>query len=214
MKRLFIFTVAIISVTVFIKCTGSENEPFFTGKINYEYSYESETLNADSLKQIKPSKSVFNYDLNNYQSRFIGNDTFSYYYSGLWNKAVSQTNSNSDFECEDYSLPTDSILSFKLYDTAEIIMGYHCRVIEFQTKRFWNRYYVSRDLKISPATYQKHKAYNLSFYGEQTGGGLILKLEHRFKNYTMKGVVTGIEKKDKHFKALDLPEDKFKLICK
>jgi len=56
----------------------------------------------------------------------------------------------------------------------------HASILEIQGKYFFTRYYVSRDVKTSPFTWQKHKAYNWSFYGDVAEGGLILKLKHRF----------------------------------
>jgi len=67
--------------------------------------------------------------------------------------------------------------------------------------------------KVAPATYQKHKAYNWDVYGEKGGGGLILKMEHRFKYFSMKGTVTMIKDEPGDFKALQLDERKFLEIC-
>jgi hypothetical protein len=198
--------------------SGQKNEPvtepaYFTGEIAYDYSYESHVLNVDSLVKLKPYRSNFRYDLGNYQSQFIDKDTFTYFYSGSLNKCVSETNSQKNYECEDYSTATDSILSFKVYDTDEKVLGYKCRILEYQSKIFRNKYYVSTDLKIAPATYQKHLAYNWKFYGEQTGGGLILKLEHRFKNYVMKGIASGIVQQQQNYKALQVDEAVFNKAC-
>ncbi|MES2863986.1 MAG: hypothetical protein V4666_07700 [Bacteroidota bacterium] len=192
---------------------STDNTKYFTGSVEYQYSYESNKVNTDSLRRTKPFKSFFRYDTNDYQSQFIGKDTYTYFYSGKLNKCISETNSKKDYECEDYSSLTDSIISFKVYDTDEKILGHRCKIVEYQTKYFWNRYYVSRDLKISPHTYQKHLAYNWSFYGDKANGGLILKLEHRFKNYTMKGIAVGIKEFDKTFKGNEISEKLFEEIC-
>ncbi|MBK6544441.1 MAG: hypothetical protein IPG12_04105 [Saprospiraceae bacterium] len=189
------------------------NTKYFTGIIKYKYTYESNVLNADSLKRIKPNKSLFRYDNNDYQSQFIGKDTLTYFYSGKLNKCLSETNSKKDYDCEDYGMLTDSIIYFKIYNTDETIMGYKCKIIEYQTKYFWNKYYVSRDLKISPNTYIRHLAYNWSFYGTKTNGGLILKLEHRFKNYIMKGEAVEIKKYNDTFIANEIAQNKIEEIC-
>ncbi len=207
------FQLAILFCLIFfLRCGGSKGK-YFTGTLEYAYSYESSILNADSLAQVKFAKSIFRYDLNDYQSQFISKDTFTYFYSGSLNKCLSETNSRRDYECEDYAAPTDSILYFKVYDTDEKVLGHPCRILEFQSKYFWNRYYVSKDLKIAPNTYQKHLAYNWAFYGEKAEGGLILKLEHRFKNYTMKGIVTDLKQYGADFKALEKDAQVLKEIC-
>lgn len=187
---------------------------YFTGIVEYKYSYESNTLNADSLSQHKPYKSVFHYDTLNYQSRFIGADTMTYYYSGQSGKCIGQTNSEMKFECEDYRIATDSILSFKVSETNEKIMGHNCSTIEWQGKYFYNIFYVSTDFKIAPGTYRNHHSYNWKFYGDKTGGGLILKSEHRFKNYTMKGIAVNIKEETKDFKALGIGNEVFDVNCK
>lgn len=206
---------ALVFVSYFLLFLNScSNQPhYFTGEIKYQYTYESNTLNIDSLIKQKPHESIFRYDTLNYQSRFIGTDTITYYYSGKLNKCVSQTNSRKNFECEDYSITNDSIISFKIYDTDEIVLGHRCKIIEWQGKYFYNKFYVATDLNISPATYKKHLAYNWKFYGEKTEGGLILKSEHRFKNYTMKGVAVSINKEPNNFNALKIGNEILEKIC-
>jgi len=208
------------------------------GTIEYQYSYESSTLNVDSLTKYKPYKSEFRFDTINYQSRFFGIDTMTYYYSGQLKKCISQTNSDKNVACEDYSIATDSIIFFKItetsneimghpfriierqgkyfyiYEKTERIMGHHCRIIEWQGKYFYNIYYVSTDLKIAPYTYKDHLAYNWKFYGEKTGGGLILKSEHRFKNFTMRSNVVNIKEEGNDFKSFMIGNDQFDIYCK
>jgi hypothetical protein len=206
----------IVFVLLFLSaCSATTNEvnPYFIGEIQYRYSYTSDELNTDSLTQQRPAAAIFRYDTLHYQSKFIGKDTFIYFYSGILNKAVSKKNSSMEKGCEDYSQPTDSILSFSIYDTDVKVLGYPCRILEFRSKIFHTRYYVSTDLKIAPGTYQKHKAYNWSFYGRQTNGGLILKLEHRFKNYTMTGIATTLTTKDNPFSALEIEEKEMLQLC-
>lgn len=205
----------IIFLTYSLLLLSSCNEShYFMGTIEYQYTYESSTLNADSLTKYKPFKSEFRYDYLNYQSRFFGVDTITYYYSGKLGKCISQINDEEIFQCEDYRIQTDSIISFKVYETEEKIMGYNCRIIEWQGKYFYNIFYVSTDLKIATGTYKDHLSYNWKFYGEKTGGGLILKSEHRFKNYTMKGIVVNIKGEDDYFKALIVDNKNFEINCK
>ena len=73
----------IIFLTYSLLLLSSCNEShYFMGTIEYQYTYESSTLNADSLTKYKPFKSEFRYDYLNYQSRFFGVETITYYYSG------------------------------------------------------------------------------------------------------------------------------------
>ena len=195
-------------------CGTKETEKYFTGIIEYTYTYSSDSLNVDSLSKLRPGKSDFRYDFNNYQSRFITQDTETYYYSGKLNKCLSETNNQKNYSCEDYSLVTDSVLSWKIFDTEERVLGQRCRILEMQKGNSWVRYYVSKELKIAPATYQKHQSYNWDIYGENASGGLILKSENRFKLFTMKGTATKIQVQKDNFRALETNDSIFTSICK
>jgi len=209
MNRLLLFF-----VMIFVIGCKSQSKKYFTGTIGYAYTYSSDSLNADSLAMARPSKSLIRYDTINYQSKFIGVDTIVYYYSGKFNKGLSGTGHLGKYECEDYGTFTDSVISYKLLDTDEKILGYGCKILEIQKKNSWLRYYVSKELKIAPATYRQHKSYNWDFYGEKANGGLILRSEHRFKYFTMKGIATAIELNAADFKALEIDEKLFSQFCK
>lgn len=206
-KVIFLFSF----ILLFFSCS---KPGYFTGVIEYKYKYESVILNTDSLTKLKPNKSEFRYDTYNYQSRFFAQDTTTYYYSGQWGKCISQINSTNKFDCEDYRVLTDSVLSYKEYETNEKILGQNCKIIEWQGKYFYNIFYVSTDLKISPHTYKKHLSYNWKIYGEKAKGGLILKTEHRFKNYIMKGIAVNVKKEKKDFKSLSIDNTNFEIYCK
>ena len=119
-------------------------------------------------------------------------------------KCISQINSTNKFECEDYSVSTDTILSYKEYETNEKILGQKCKIIEWQGKYFYNIFYVSTDMQISQTTYKNHVSYNLKFYGEKSKVILILKSEHRFKNYTMKGIAVSMKEEKNDFTSLNI----------
>jgi len=207
-------TIYCLLLLVLLNTSGCNNkEKYFSGELVYSYTYESSLLNTDSLAKERPVKGIFRYDLANYQSRFQGKDTFTYYYSGSLNKALSQAGSSQDYECEDYGMATDSVISWKRYPADEKILGQHCDILELQKKTSFVKYYVSKEEKTAPATYQKHKAYNWDVYGEKANGGLILKMEHRFKIFTMKGIATDLKKQDAKFKALEIDENKMFELC-
>lgn len=208
MKSLLLFF-----AMIFIIGCDSQSNKYFTGTIEYAYTYRSDSLNADSLAKTRASKSLIRYDTINYQSKFIGVDTISYYYSGRVNKCLSETNHLGNYDCEDYGAFTDSVISYKLTDTDEKILGYSCKILEIQKKNSWLRYYVSNELKIAPATYRRHISYNWDIYGDKANGGLILRSEHRFKYFTMNGIATAIEKAA-DLKALEIDEKLFSQFCK
>ena len=199
----------VIFIILFIAGCKNSGNKYYTGIVEYTYTYSSDSLNIDSLTAIRPSKSILRYDTLNYQSEFIATDTIIYYYSGLYNICLSATKHRDNYECEDYSAFTDSVISYRLYDTDEKILGYPCKILEVQKKNSWLQYYVSNELKISPGTYRKHVSYNWDFYGEKTNGGLILRSEHRFKSFTMHGIATAVNIKPGNFKALEIDEKLF-----
>jgi len=208
------FLSIVLVVLSFTGCNIADRK-YFTGTIQYTYTYTSDSWNVDSLSKTRPFKSLQRYDTVNYQSKFVSNDdTTAYYYSGTLNQCLSRTNSFGQLTCEDYSAFTDSVVSYRLIDTDEKILGYRCKILEIQKKNSWLRYYVSNDLKVAPATYRRHASYNWDFYGEKANGGLILRSEHRFKYFTMKGIATTINKSNSHFKALEIDEGLFARYCK
>lgn len=190
-----------------------EEYPYFQGEIEYAYSYETESLDLDSLMELKPSKGIFRYDLANYQSKFFAKDTTSYFYLSETNSAISQTNNVFDQSCQDYGIPTDSIIYFNIYETNEEVLKQACKVVEYKSKSMWNQYMVSKEMKISPKTYKNHVADNWQFYGEEAAGGLILRLEHRYPSYTMKGIATRIKIFYNSETALEISAEKIKNLC-
>src|SRR5688572_37474 len=208
MNRLLLFF-----AMIFIIGCKRQSKKYFTGTIEYGYTYSSDSLNADSLAKTIPSKSLIRYDTVNYQSKFIGVDTIVYYYSGRSNKSLSGTGDLENYVCEDYGVFTDSVISYKLTHTDEKILGYSCKILEIQKKNSWLRYHVGNDLKIAPATYRQHISYNWDVYGDKANGGLILRSEHRFKYFTMKGTATAIELGAADFKALEIDEKLFSQFC-
>ena len=196
-----------------LSCKSKEHK-YFTGIVEYAYTYASDSLNVDSLAKVRPAKGILRYDTLDYQSQFIAADTNNNYYSGTLNKCVSQTNHKGGYECQDYGAFTDSIISYKIIDTDEKILGYTCKILEVQKKNSWLQYYFSTDLKIAPGTYNKHVSYNWDFYGGKANGGLILRSEHRLKYFTLKGTATSISQKDYKFKALEIDEKIFSQFCK
>ncbi|MGQ0738358.1 MAG: hypothetical protein ACT4OJ_04795 [Bacteroidota bacterium] len=130
--RLFI----LLMLSIHAGCKSRNKEKYFTGTIEYNYTYTSNSLNIDSISALRHRKAYFRYDENNYVSQFIHPDTTTYYYSGTLNKCISETNSLKNYECEDYSLITDPVLSFRIYDSDEKILGHTCRVLEIQKKKY------------------------------------------------------------------------------
>lgn len=212
-SKLTVILLLLISIVACKSREESKKRPYFTGTINYVYTYSSDSVDADSLARTRPTQSFFRYDEKDYQSQFIASDTETYYYSGTLNKCASKTGYPAFYGCEDYNTPTDSVLSSKLYNTDEKVLGYSCKVLEMQKKNSWVKYYISTDIKIAPATYQKHKSYNWDFYGNKGEGGLILRSEHRFKLFTMSGIATALKEYGKGFKALEIDKKTLDSLC-
>ena len=194
-------------------CKNGKKDSYFSGTVDYSYTYSSDSLNADSIARQRPLKSRFSYDTTGYQSVFWGPDTMKYYYSGSRNRCISQTGTAGEYQCEDYSIQTDRVISTRVYDTDEKILGYNCRILEMQKENSLVKYYISTGLKIAPATYVNHRSYNWDTYGKEANGGLILKLEHRFRFFTMHGIATGITSMTGSFKALEIPETAWATHC-
>ena len=196
------------------KPTKADASQYFQGEIHYKYSYSSETLNLGYLESKRPKRGVFKYDLQHYQSIFYGPSITSYYYSGITNHAISSIDGAFDINCTDYGINPDSLLHFEVHPTDEKILGQDCMIVEFQTPNVYTRYHVSKSVFLAPDTYQKHLAYNWSLYGEQGKGGIILKAEHFFSNFTMIGEVSKIVPYENGERAWDITEDAFAQACR
>jgi len=210
MKKIYL--IFIVPVLLMTACSN-HGKKYFTGTITYDYTYTSEHLDVDSLKAVRPFTGFFRYDTTGYQSRFIGKDTNTYFYSGDFNKCLAETGSQKNYTCENYNMATDSVMTFRIYDAEKKILGHECFVIEMQKKRSTVKYYYSKKLRMAPMTYDHHHAYNWDFYGAKSDGGLVLKLEHRFGDFVMVGIATEIKKGDENFKALEIDDKLFTEIC-
>jgi hypothetical protein len=206
--------IQLILLLTIIGCNNRIKKEYFTGEVFYDYSYESSTLDVDSLAAFRAAKGVIRYDRINYQSRFTGKDTLTCYYAASINKCLMQMGISANYDCEDYGVSNDSVLSSRVYPAAGKILEQECDIVELLKKNSLVRYHVSREIKIAPATYKDHKAYNWDVYGEKGKGGLILKTEHVFKHFTLKGIATGIKHGTAGFAALEMEEKKLDSICR
>ncbi len=199
MNRLSQIWKAVCLLPLVVQCSNPSalpptGSPWFEGDITYQYTYSSSSLNADSLAQLRPHTGIMRFKGADYQSEFLASDTsYSVYVSSI-NRGYGYTNQQANEYCEDYSELTDSIIHHRVYATDTTILGHSCKVLEFQTTRALNRYYVSTTTPYHPDSYRHHKAYNWSFIGAQAEGGIVLKVEHHFGAYTMIGIATAVNK--------------------
>ncbi len=186
---------------------------YFQGEIHYNYDYASETRNLGYIRSKRPKSGVFKYDLQHYQSNFYGATQRSYYYSGITNHAISSVDGAFDIKCTDYGINPDSLLHFEVHPTDVKIQGQACMIVEYQTVNVYTRYHVSKEVFLAPDVYQKHLAYNWSLYGQQGKGGIILKAEHFFDQFTMIGEVSKIVRYENGESAWDITEEAFQKAC-
>lgn len=211
-KHIFILSLLTLFIVLFISCGQAPS--YFEGKIIYQYSYESETLNADSLAENRTASSEFYYQGARYKNSFIGKTIDRYIFNGDTGFSYHESSQTDTILCEDYRLPTDSVINLQIIPTKEKVLGYATQIIEivgkFSTTKFW----VSTTLKTNPDWYKSHQAYNWHFYLEQADGGIILKVEHIFKHFTMHGIATEVKLMDVPEKIFELQKDKILLDCK
>ena len=169
-----------------------EQEAWFSGRIVYSYSYSSSELDADSLALERWSSGQMIFHGPDYMSRYVGLDTSTYFYSGPTGRCAAYEPGKQPY-CEDYRAPTDSIASISIKPASELVLGRTCDLVELKGRWSDTRYWVSRELRMDPASYALHHAYNWKAYADASKGGIILKVEHRFSRYTMHGTATLIE---------------------
>ena len=74
----FIMPVIILMLLLLLNiygCNNKKQDQYFSGEVAYSYTYESSTLNTESLTKERPMQSILRYGMNGYQSQFIGKDT-------------------------------------------------------------------------------------------------------------------------------------------
>lgn len=196
---LFIF----LTCLVFLNCK-TEEVADFEGFIKYEYTYESDSLNVDTLKKHRPSLSLFYYKDSLYLSSFIGQSTDMYIVNGKTGVAYYLSGENDTIVCEDYTKQTHQIKNYNLLPSEETVLGYDTRILEIEMEDATTRFWVSTDLKVNPQNFKNHIAYNWFFYLQKADGGIILKMEHEYPTFTMKGLATQIQ-------SMEVPDSKFHL---
>jgi hypothetical protein len=110
-------------------------------------------------------------------------------------------------------MPTDAILNWKIIDTDEKILGEAVKILEFSTSNIVNRYHYSLKHKVAPFNYDKQLAYSWKFHKELTGGGVLLKVEHIFKKFSITGVATKIETRNVADEEFEIDENRLKRHC-
>ncbi len=197
-------------------CNSEKQHPeetFFEGLIEYAYTYQSDALNVDTLKAQRPYKGMMIYKDSMYKSVFVANHkTETYIYNNAEGIAYDLSAEDS-IDCEDYKIQKDSILRYEILETDEKILGHEVKILEFDSKYATQRFYFSTKFKAAPHNYDKHLAYNWKFYKEKAKGGVILKVEHIFKNFTMFGIATNVEVKEIDNHEFEFQKRKLKATC-
>lgn len=185
-------------------------ENTFEGEIEYAYSYQSDTLNLDTLKAQRPTSGLMVYRDSMYKSVFIGKNTESYVYDNHTGVAFHLTVNSDSIDCEDYTTAGDTVLNWEVKNTDETILGEPVGILEFSTPNATHRFYYSLQHKTAPYNSDKHAAHNWKFYKEKAGGGVLLKTEHIFKDFTMTGIARRIDVREVAAEEFEI--DKSKLV--
>jgi hypothetical protein len=185
--------ITILAASSYWGCASPES-PYFEGVVSYTYSYQSDALDADSLRTVYPKTSDFYYSGPNYKSVFQAQELEEYIYFGENGKCYTRDTTGSGFLCEDYSKPTDTVFQLELRESDEVIPGHACQLLAVKAGGFDSEFYFSPEIRLPPESYRLHEAYNWRAIMEKTGGGMILKSVHHFEDFTMTGVATALRK--------------------
>ncbi len=108
--------------------------------LNYEVAY------PDSISFYYKVSSETNYDFLRFSINSLLKDEWSGNQVTNWRRAAYYVEAGEKlFKWEytkDYSVSTDTILSYKEYETNEKILGQKCKIIEWQGKYFYNIFYI------------------------------------------------------------------------
>ena len=214
MKFIFVFFYLVILLGSCSTEKKIEKKNAFEGLIEYAYSYQSDSLNIDTLRTQHPSSGMMIYKDSMYKSVFVANHkTETYIYNNAEGIAYDLSAEDS-IDCEDYKIQKDSVLRYDIHETDEKILGHEVKILEFDTKYATQRFYFSTKFKVAPYNYDKHLAYNWKFYKEKANGGVLLKVEHIFKKFTMISIATKIEQKEIDPKVFEIDKSKLTTTCR
>ena len=89
-----------------------------------------------------------------------------------------------DSDCLDYG---NNNSNSTIYSKNEIkkVKGKDCLIVYQENDYAKSKHYFSKNLKINPDIYLNHKAYQWDELMKNGNGGLVLRSEHSYKDYTL-----------------------------
>ena len=181
------------------------DEPFFKGKILYEYSFKNPYSGEDISERLRlffGSEHHYYIKDNNYKStNEIGQLTTLYQGETNTFYQMGANNTAQRFDGKVKSAGEVKIIKLK---KIENILGHDCKVFVLKSKQRKITYYYAEDIKVNKDFFAKHHLGNWSDYIEASEGALPLKYVVETQDYIW--VAEAIE-----IIPMDLPEREFTL---
>jgi hypothetical protein len=194
-RWLFVFLIVVV-------VTPAEGQQFFEGTLLYQHSIESKKLSVDSLKKVLPKASLYLYRAEFYKGYVFALDTTVYIYHGGLGICMVKASGDATVYCADYNK--------KIYEPQKIVVdrkqhnvnGYPCVMITSVFKNYKVRSWYHTGLKHYPEMFSKHKAYGYTKLMKAARGGIFVKSEIVYDNYTMTIELVNINERQ-------IPENEF-----
>jgi hypothetical protein len=167
----------------------------FEGTIIYDLKWHDQTgeMPDDQLNRLIGQEQHYHVKGNRYRSEINGSRGMVQLYLGD-DTLYSISTSAQDIVQVNVTEAQDSVISYKIVPTDEVILGYPCKVLEIITRDGYSKYWFNDQVRIDPETYTRH-AYGLWYFKlKLTNGALPLKALSENKQVRFESVARSIKK--------------------
>jgi hypothetical protein len=172
---------------VFAVHSGKAQDPdYFEGSLTFKNYFKSDRLSEDSLNAANGSIGTYLYKGAFYKGMIFSDDTLVYVYNGKLSKCIFYNSKDRTTYCMDYSVDeSERPKRTRVLKQPVNIKGHHCTVVETVYKNRVSRSYYTLGLKLDPDVYLTHAAYSYNKLMKLVQGGLLVRSEHFYREYTM-----------------------------
>ncbi|MFY0628951.1 MAG: DUF4412 domain-containing protein [Flavobacteriaceae bacterium] len=171
MKKTIIFTICFSLFQFTLQAQKN-----FEGVIKFKVDFKDKTgeMTKEQIEEYIGNEQTYYLKKGRYKSEMNGSLKVTTYYNGNDTLFMKTSTINSLM----YTLVTnedEKVLSYKFSDVTETIAGVKCKLVIVKTNKGTHKYYYSKDVRIKPKFYKKHKAGLWSYFMKITKGGISIR---------------------------------------
>ena len=179
----------------------------FEGTIVYDLKWHDQTgeMPDDQLNSLIGQEQDYHVKGNQYRSEMNGTRGMVQLYLGH-DTLYSISTSAQDIVQLNVTEAPDSVISYKIIPTDEVILGYTCQLLEIKTRDGYSKYWFNDQVRIDPETYNRHQ-YGLWYLKlKLANGALPLKAISENKQVRFESVARSIKKEILREDMFSLPK--------